>query len=88
MQISLSGDLTTGHEMSKRQQAIWLLLIPVMKEVNRAMQDFTGTKYQTSDQYKDTTKDYKRLLRWLAKDSEVLTGKGPFHLQLWKTLLI
>ena len=40
MQISLSGDLSTGHGMSERQQAIWLLLIPVKKEVNRAMQDF------------------------------------------------
>ena len=56
MQISLSGDLTTGHGISERQQAIWFLLIPVTKEVNRAMQDFTGTKYQRSDQYKDTTK--------------------------------
>ena len=40
MQISLSEDLTTGHGMSKRQQEIWLLLIPIKKEVNRAMQDF------------------------------------------------
>ena len=29
--------------------------MPVTAEVNRAMQDFTGTKYQTSDQHKDTT---------------------------------
>ena len=28
--------------------------MPVTAEVNRAMQDLTGTKYQTSGQHKDT----------------------------------
>ena len=28
--------------------------MPVMAQVNRAMQDFTGTKHQASDQYKGT----------------------------------
>ena len=28
--------------------------MPVTADVNRAMQDFTGTKYQTSDQHKYT----------------------------------
>ena len=40
--------------MSERQQAKWLLSMSVTAEVNRAMQDFTGTKHQTSDQHKDT----------------------------------
>ena len=40
--------------MSKRQQTIWLLPMPVTTDVNRTMQDFTGTKYQTSDQHKYT----------------------------------
>ena len=52
--LKTSGGLTRGRGMSERQRAIWLLSMPVTAEMNRAMQDFTGIKYQTSDQHKDT----------------------------------
>ena len=61
--------------MSERQQAIWFLSMSFMAEVNRTMQDFTGTKYQTSDQHKDTaqaqiTRDHSdglKILQYLQK---------------------
>ena len=46
--------LTRGNGMSERLWAIWFLLMLVTAEVNRAMQYFTGTKYQTSDQHNNT----------------------------------
>ena len=52
--IWISGGLTRGHGMSEKQRTIWLCSMPVTAEVNRAMQDFTGPNYQTSDQCKDT----------------------------------
>ena len=52
--LKTSRVLTRGLGMNESQRAIWLLSMPVMAEVNRAMQDFTGTKHQTSDQHKDT----------------------------------
>ena len=55
--LKTSAGLTRGRGMSERQRAIWLLSMPVTAEVNRAMQDFTGTKYQTSDQHKDTAQE-------------------------------
>ena len=52
--LKTSGSLTRGRGMSERQQAIWLLSMPLSAEVNRTMQDYTGKKYQTKDQHKDT----------------------------------
>ena len=54
LSLTTSRDLTRECGISERQQAICLHSMPVTAEVNRAMQDFTGTKYQTSDQHKDT----------------------------------
>ena len=73
--LKTSGRLTRGRGMSERQQAIWFLSMPFMAEVNRTMQDFTGTKYQTSDQHKDTaqaqiTRDHSdglKILQYLQK---------------------
>ena len=53
--------------------------MPVTAEVNRAMQDFTGTKYQTSDQDKDTaqvriTRDHSDGFKILQYLQEI----GPF----------
>ena len=50
--LKTSGSLTRGSGMSERQQAIWLLSMPLSAEVNRTMQDFTGKKYQTRDNIK------------------------------------
>ena len=52
--LKKSAGLTRGRGMSERQQAIWLLSMPLTAGANRTMQDFTGTKYQISDQHKDT----------------------------------
>ena len=48
---TLSG-LTRGCRMNELQRSIWLLSIPVIAKVNQVMLDFTGVKYQTSDQLK------------------------------------
>ena len=68
--------------MSERQRAIWLLSMPVTTEVNRAMQDFTGIKYQTSDQSKNTaqariTRDHSdglKILQYL-QERDLFTGE-------------
>ena len=65
--------------MSKRERAIWHLSMPITAEVNRAMQDLTETKYQTSDQHKDTvqariTRDYSDGLKIL----QYLQERDPF----------
>ena len=41
--LKTSGGLTRGRGMSERQRAMWLFSMSVTAEVNRAMQDFTGT---------------------------------------------
>ena len=53
--------------------------MPVTAEVNRAIQDFTGTKYQTSDQHKDNvqariTRDHSDGLKIL----QYLQERDPF----------
>ena len=62
--------------------AIWLLSMPVMAQVNRAMQDFTGTKYQASDQYKGTaqariTRDHSDGLKilWYLQERDPFTAE-------------
>ena len=52
--LKTSGDFTRGRELNEKQQAIWLLSMHVMADINRVMQDFPGAKYQTSDQHEDT----------------------------------
>ena len=39
--------------MDELQRSIWLLSTTVTPEVNRAMQEFNGMRYETSDQHKD-----------------------------------
>ena len=51
--VKISGRLTTGRGMDELQRSIWLLSTAVTPEVNRAMQEFTGVRYKTSDQHKD-----------------------------------
>ncbi len=54
--VKTSGGLTRGSGMSETQRNVWLLSMPCRAEVNDAMQDLTGVKYETSDQHKDMTK--------------------------------
>ena len=51
--VKISGRLTRGRGMDELQRSIWLLSTAVTPEVNRAMQEFTGVRYKTSDQHKD-----------------------------------
>ena len=53
--LKSSGGLTRGSGMTERQKAIWLLSMPVTAEINGAMQEFTGTKYETTDQHKEAS---------------------------------
>ena len=52
--VKSAGGLTRGRGMTEAQRATWLLSTPVVAEVNRAMQEFTGIKYDTSDQHTNT----------------------------------
>ena len=42
--------------MTERQRAIWLLSMPLTSEINGELQEFTGTKYETSDQHKEASR--------------------------------
>ena len=75
-----------GLHVIRRSDRFWTGLSPdlvieqvLMAEVNRAMQDFTGTKYQTRDQHKNTaqariTRDHLDGLKIL----QYLLERDPF----------
>nr|XP_054767556.1 uncharacterized protein LOC129274841 [Lytechinus pictus] len=54
--LKTSGGLTRGTGFSETQRNVWLLSMPSCAEMNDAMQNFTGVKYETSDQHKDLSK--------------------------------
>ncbi|KAK6186306.1 hypothetical protein SNE40_008368 [Patella caerulea] len=68
--LKTRGGLTRGSGMTERQRAIWTMSAPACAEYNLAMQDFTDTKYFTSDQHREGTKarverdlgDFQKLL--------------------------
>ena len=53
--LKTSGRLTRGSGMTERQRAIRILSFPVTAEINGGMHEFTGTKYETSDQHKEAS---------------------------------
>ena len=93
--LKTPGGFIRRRKMSERQRAIWLLSKPVTAEVNKAMQDFTGTKYQTRDQHKDTaqariTRDHLdglKILQYLLErdpftSEEISSTQLPVKLQM------
>ena len=53
--MKTSGGLTRGRGMTETQRLVWLMANPVCAEVNNAMQQLTGTQYDTSEQHKYLT---------------------------------
>ena len=49
--VKSTGGLKRGRGMGEAQHAQWLLSMPTLAEYNLAMQQLTGTGYQTSDQH-------------------------------------
>ena len=78
--LKTSGGLTRGPGMTEQQRAIWLLSMSVCAEVNRAMQEMTSVKYDTSEQnkYMMTARQQRDLkdTRYLMVD---LNDRSPFH---------
>lgn len=54
--VKTTGGLTRGRGFTEAQRLVWLLSMPACAEVNHAMQKFTETSYETSEQHKDTRK--------------------------------
>ncbi|WAR13479.1 hypothetical protein MAR_027659 [Mya arenaria] len=52
--VKSAGGLTKGREMSEIQRVQWLLSMPACSDVNTAIQEYIGQRYETSDQHKDT----------------------------------
>ena len=91
-----------GLHVIRRSDRFWTGLSPdlvieqvLMAEVNRAMQDFTGTKYQTRDQHKNTaqariTRDHLdglKILQYLLErdpftSEEISSTQLPVKLQM------
>ena len=47
------GDLTQGKVMSETQCLIWVLSMPACANINEAIQKFSCSLFETSDQHKD-----------------------------------
>ena len=64
----------------EQQRVIWLLSMPACAEVNRAIQELTSVKYDTSEQCKEMLN--ARQQRDL-KDTEILmmalSDRSPYH---------
>ena len=77
--VKTSGGLTRGRGMTEQQRLIWLLSMPACSEVNRAMQDLTGTQFNSSEQNKEMgtsrrTRDAKDVNMLLT----ALSDRDPF----------
>lgn len=51
--IKSTGGMTRGRGMSETQRAQWILSMPACSDINAAMQEFTGHKYESNDQHKE-----------------------------------
>ncbi|XP_076806326.1 uncharacterized protein LOC143449882 [Clavelina lepadiformis] len=74
------GGLTRGRGLTETQRLIWVLSAPACAQVNETMQEFTGVKFLTSEQHKESTparmsrdmKDIQDLIQYL-------TVRNPFR---------
>ena len=57
--IKTTGGLTRGHTMSESQQTQWLLARLACADINNTMQQFTDTKFYTSDQHEEDAQTRK-----------------------------
>ena len=51
--------MTRGRGMGENQRAQWIMSMPACADINEAMQELTGTGFQTSDMHKETTHSRK-----------------------------
>ena len=65
--------------MTEQQRLTWLLAMPACAEINRAMQELSGSKYSINEQNKETGKSRQRRDM---KDTHTplltLSGRNPF----------
>lgn len=54
--LKSAGGLTRGRGMTEQQRTLWLFSMPICVSFNNAMQDFTKTQYETSEQHKEVGK--------------------------------
>lgn len=74
------GGLTRGRGMSETQRTVWLLSTPACAEINRAMQEFTGIYYSSSEQHVDSreariSRDHNDMMELL----QFLEARNPFR---------
>lgn len=81
--IKSTGGMTRGREMSETQRAQWILSMPACSDINAAMQEFTGHKYESNDQHKEA---YSSRIARDSKDVETLVDflreRNPFSPEL------
>ena len=58
--LKTSGGLNDGRGMTENQSLVWLLSMPSCAEINSAMQELTGTGYETSEQHKELYSSRKK----------------------------
>lgn len=77
--VKASGGLTRGRGMSEIQRTVWVLSMPARAEVNFAMQDLTGVRYQTSEQHRENSQArQQRDIKDTAEILNIFTLHDPF----------
>lgn len=77
--VKTSGGLTRGKGMTETQRTQWPLSLPSCAEISKAIQDFCGTTYHTSNQHKEAGES--RIDRDISDTQEIisfLVERNPF----------
>ena len=79
--IKTTGGLTRGRGFTDIQRAVWLMSTPVTAAISQAMQNYTGTSYQTSERHKETmvprlSRDHSDALKIVT----YLSDRNPFNI--------
>ena len=77
--MKTSGCLTRSRDMTETQRLVWLMALPVCAEVNNAIQQLTGVKYNTIEQHKYlTTARQGKDMTVSCELLEFLESRNPF----------
>ena len=77
--LKSSGSLTRGRGMTEEQRHLWVLSMPALAEVDRAMQCVTKVMYNSDEQNKDMSKARQELdMQDIRKLLTFLEERNPF----------
>lgn len=78
--IKISGGMTRGRGMGDNQRAQWIMSMPACAKINEALQELTGTGFETSDIHKEaSTARMSRDKNDISAVLEFLRLRNPFE---------